>query len=224
MALLALSGVLCAWTAGAVPAESKPDTKWGGQFGQFDAQDKASPPAKGGLLFVGSSTIRLWDLKKSFPALPALNRGFGGSTLAELNQHRERLVLAYAPKTIVLYSGDNDVAHGASAEEVFGEFKSFAQWVREKLPEARLIVLSIKPSVARWKLWDVMNEANRKMREYAGGATGVTFLDCASAMMGPDGQPRKELLREDGLHLNEAGYALWAGLLAPLLGAPPATR
>lgn len=220
---LALLPLLFPTPATAAPESDKAKNRWEPEICKFEALDKETPPPKGGLLFVGSSTIRLWDLKKSFPELPALNRGFGGSTLADLNYYRDRVVLPYAPKTIVLYSGDNDIAGGASAEDVFQEFRNFAEWTRENLPNTRIIALSIKPTVARWKLWDVMRETNRKISDYAATSSNVTSVDCSSVVLGNDGQPRKELLRADGLHLNEAGYAEWARILTPVLKAKPST-
>lgn len=190
---------------------------WEPEIQRFEAQDKAQPPPKGGILFVGSSTIRMWNVEKWFPNMPVLNRGFGGSTMADVNQYAERIVFPYAPKTIVFYSGDNDIAMGKAPEVVGADFKAFAGRVREKLPETRLIVISIKPSVARWTLWAKMQEANRLIREFAAHDDHIVYVDCVARMLGADGKPRKELFLGDGLHLNESGYAAWTELVMPHL-------
>src|SRR6266550_2177708 len=77
----------------------------------FEAADRATPPAPGGIVFVGSSSFRRWtSLAADFPGLPVLNRGFGGSTLREVNHYARRIVLPYRPRLIVLYAGDNEIA------------------------------------------------------------------------------------------------------------------
>src|SRR5437763_4245357 len=68
----------------AAPAASIDLDRFAQEIDAFDAADRAAPPAAGGIVFVGSSTIRLWaSLVDDFPGLPVLNRGFGGSTFPE---------------------------------------------------------------------------------------------------------------------------------------------
>jgi len=182
---------------------------------QRDARVKHKP---GGIVFVGSSSIRLWDLEKSFPSMELINHGFGGSTIADSVHFIQPLVLALKPETIVFYAGDNDVANGLSPAEVHSDFQSFVKVVREDLPESRIVFIPIKPSPARWKLFAQQQEANRLIREsIAKDPQHLVYLDIVKPMLGADGQPRAELFQKDLLHLNEAGYALWAGLLKPEL-------
>src|SRR6476620_8032383 len=73
----------------------------------FDTADRATPPAPGGIVFVGSSTIRLWStLVQDFAGLPVINRGFGGSTFPEALHYLQRTVVRYHPRTVVVYEGD----------------------------------------------------------------------------------------------------------------------
>jgi hypothetical protein len=113
----------------------------------FEAADRASPPPSNAVLFVGSSTIRLWpDVQRDFPDIPTLNRGFGGSSIPDVLLYMDRIVLPYRPRTIVFYGGDNDLANGRTTEQVIRDFEAFASRVRGQLPKAKIVFLAIKPS------------------------------------------------------------------------------
>ncbi len=116
----------------------------------FEEQDRAATPAKDGVLFVGSSSIRMWKLGDSFPGESFLNRGFGGSQLADVIHFADRIIAPYQPRVIVLYAGDNDIAAGKSPEQVAADFKTLCKAIHAKSPTSRLIYIGIKPSPARW--------------------------------------------------------------------------
>lgn len=218
--LLALTGtVTLALTSLAEEKRAEPKAgKWDKEFAAMEAKDKQSPPPKNGVVFVGSSSVRMWDLKKSFPELPAVNRGFGGSQLIDSVEHFDRLVLPHQPKIVVLYAGDNDLAGGKKTpQQVAGDFAAFQKKLRAALPETKLIFLSIKPSTARAKLLDKQREANELIRKQCSRDKLCTFLDVQKPMQGTDGQVRPDLFLKDGLHLNEAGYKIWNELLLPLV-------
>lgn len=202
---------------GAQPA--RPDTgRFESEIRAFEARDREAPPPRNAVLFVGSSTIRMWcTLDRDFPSLPVVNRGFGGSEMTDLLFYAERVVLPYRPRTVVLYEGDNDLAAGKSPAEVRALFRRFTALVRGRLPDARVVVLSIKPSVAREKLLDATRAANAMLREDAARDAHVTYVDLFTPMLGRDGRPRAELFGGDGLHMNSEGYALWRATLKPVL-------
>jgi hypothetical protein len=139
--------------------------KWEKEIAAIEARLKASPPAPGGVLFAGSSSIRLWDLKKSFPDWPAVNVGFGGSWIPDATHFAPRIVLPHKPRAIVFYAGDNDLAAGRSPEQVRDDFKAFAAAVHTDLPKTRVLFVAVKPSVARWKLFATQTKANRLVKE-----------------------------------------------------------
>ncbi len=195
------------------PLFGAPAVQWDKEIQAFEAQDRQTPPQPGQVLFLGSSSIRLWDLQKYFPGLDATNRGFGGSEIADSLEYAERIVLPYKPRMIVFYAGDNDIAAGKSPQQVFKDFEAFDAKIHETLPRTRIIFISIKPSLARWNLVVKMREANLLIRRYAEYRKHVTYLDVDSPMLDPDGKPRPELFRDDGLHLNDAGYRLWTRLV-----------
>jgi lysophospholipase L1-like esterase len=213
-ALLALA---CLATPAAPGGDAKQFARWEKDIAAFVKRDAAKPPPENAVLFVGSSTIRLWDLEKSFPGVPTINRGFGGSQTADVVHFAPRIVVKYKPRVIVFYSGDNDINAGKSPEQVSADFQALVDVVRKELPKTKLIVLSIKPSPSRWKLYDKMKEANRLNAAIAQKTPNVVFLNVAFLMLNSEGMPRTELYAKDGLHINADGYHQWSTALRPHL-------
>ncbi len=192
--------------------------KWEKEIAAFEAADQKQPPPKGGIVFVGSSSTRLWDVKKSFPDLPVINRGFGGSQIEDSTHFVERIVVPYEPSAVVFYAGDNDINAGKSAETVAADFKAFAKKVEERLPNTVLFFISIKPSPSRWKHIETQRAANKLISDYCEENCCVaTFVDVVEPMLGADGQPREELFVKDRLHMTAEGYAVWNATLRPHL-------
>ena len=197
-------------------------SKWETEIKAFEASDKTNSPPKGGILFLGSSSIRLWKtLAQDFPEHKVINRGFGGSHLADSVAFAGRIVTPYRPKMILLYAEDNDIAAGKTPEQVFADFKSFVQKIHAALPETRIAYISIKPSIARWQLVDKVKATNRFIEDYSRKNDKLLFIDVFTPMLGADGEPRKELFVSDGLHLNAKGYELWTSVIKPYLGRQP---
>ncbi|HEU0049138.1 MAG TPA: SGNH/GDSL hydrolase family protein, partial [Nitrososphaera sp.] len=178
--------------------------------------DRKNPPPKGAVLFVGSSSIRLWQsLRKDFPGIKVINRGFGGSELADSTFYVDRIVIPYRPKMVVLYAGDNDLASGKTPQQVFEDYKAFVGRVHQKLPATRIAFISIKPSPARASLLQSMKDANGMIKAYATHARKLIYIDVFTPMLGKDGSPRPELFGPDRLHMNSEGYRLWKTVVAP---------
>jgi lysophospholipase L1-like esterase len=220
MYLRLLSLLLAANILVTATAAEKDDAfgRWNKEIAAIKERDAQEQPAPGTTVFVGSSSIRLWELKKSFPNEKFVNHGFGGSTIADSVHFIEPLVLKLKPKIVVFYAGDNDVANGLSPQQVHADFQTFVKGVHEKLPETKIVFIPIKPSPARWKLYDQQREANRLIQEtIATDSRRLVYLDIVTPMLGDDRQLRAELFQKDMLHLNEAGYELWTKLLLPEL-------
>jgi lysophospholipase L1-like esterase len=182
----------------------------------FEAADRTRLPAPGGIVFTGSSSIRLWrSLGTDFAGLPVLNRGFGGSTLPEVNHYFSRIVMPYRPREIVLYAGDNDIAIGRTPQQVAQDYRTFVRLVRDSLRDARIVFVGIKPSPSRWRLVEQQREANRLVREIVAGDTLQTYVDVFGPMLGTNGRPRPEYFVADSLHMTPAGYVVWRAQLAP---------
>ncbi|MCK6447168.1 MAG: GDSL-type esterase/lipase family protein [Planctomycetes bacterium] len=183
----------------------------------FEAADAVEPPPLGANLFLGSSSIRMWDLAADFAGFPVVQRGFGGSEVADSVRYAPRIVLPCKPSVVVFYAGDNDIANGKTPERVAEDFGELVTLVHRELPDTRIVFVSIKPSLQRWALADAMRRANGLVRELATRDPLVEFVDVWPAMLGPDGLPRASFFVEDGLHLSRDGYRAWAELVRPLL-------
>lgn len=192
--------------------------KWEPHIAQFEEADRHSPPPADAALFVGSSSIRVWrTLAADFPHTPVINRGFGGSKIADCTYYIDRIVVPYRPRLVVLYAGDNDVASGRTPGEVFEDYRDFVRQVRRRLPEVPIAFISIKPSPARIQHLEAMRKANERIAAYAARKKDLIYIDVFSPMLGPDGAPRRELFVADRLHLSRAGYDLWTSIVAPYL-------
>lgn len=186
----------------------------------FLEADRAQPPEPGAIVFYGSSSIRFWStLEADMAPLPVRNRGFGGAQLSHLIHNAPRVVIPTAPRAVVVYAGDNDIGAGKSAADVVADFEALVSLLRASLPELDVYFLSIKPSRLRWKQWPEMRRANDAIRSLADADPRLHFIDVGPVLLGPDGRPSGEFFRFDGLHLNDAGYAAWTSVVAPVLRA-----
>ena len=197
--------------------EPKGPERWEEAIQRFEQADRDHPVRSGGVLFVGSSSIRRWDLKASFPQVDALNRGFGGSQMSDVLHYLDRIVINYRPRLIFLYEGDNDIAKGKSPRQVVDDYRQLVRRIHCQLPCTRIVFLSIKPSIKRDKLFDRMQVANHQIRSIARCDRRLDFIDVSKVMLDATGSIRQDIFVDDGLHLNAAGYQLWAELVRPYL-------
>jgi len=187
---------------------------------EFEEQDRHSPPAAGVIVFVGSSSIRMWStLAEDMRPLPVINRGFGGSQMSHVIRNVDRIVTPYDAGAIVIYEGDNDLQAGSSKtpESVAADFSELVGLIRAKRPDVPIYFVSIKPSKLRWEQWPAMSRANALIERICSADPGLTYVDVAGPMLGEDGEPRGDVFRLDGLHMNAAGYAIWTGVIKPVL-------
>ena len=196
-----------------------PDSaRFAAELNAFAHADSVTPPPPAPVLFVGSSSIRMWEsLAADFPGVPVLNRGFGGSRMDDVLRYADRVVFRYRPRTIVLYEGDNDLQDGRSPARVAGDVAEFLQRVRLTLPLTRVLCLAVKPSPSRWALVEKVRQTNALLEAVVSRDTMATYVDVFTPMLGADGRPRADLYGPDSLHMTPAGYAVWRQLVAPAL-------
>jgi lysophospholipase L1-like esterase len=207
-----------AWPVSASSATKVDVARSEAEIKRFEAADQTTPFSTGGVVFVGSSSFRRWpNVAADFPGVPVLNRGFGGSTLPEVNHYVPRIVLKYRPRLVVLYAGDNDLNDGRTPANVLADYRTFVSMIRRQLPSARIVFVSIKPSPSRWALMDVMREANQLVRNEVARDSLQTYVDVFTPMLRADGRPRPELYVADSLHMTRAGYELWRERLTPVV-------
>jgi len=191
--------------------------KWEIAIAAYEAQDATNAPSPGGIVFTGSSFIRLWtNLTADFPDLPVLNRGFGGCHLADVYHYADRIVIPYAPRQVVFYAGGNDINSGKPPEVVFGDFVAVVTKLRAALPEVRITFISCPPSPKRWSQTAQIRKTNSLIARYC-RRQGLSYVNAFDRMLGPEGQPRPDIYVADQLHMNGQGYALWRDAVAPHL-------
>lgn len=208
--LAALAALI--WTRSQAQSDSPAEQRWKAELDAFAAADGQRPPVPGGVLFVGSSSIRMWTGLETtaFPEQPVvIRRGFGGSRLSDCADLVHRLVLPYRPRLVVLYAGENDLTEGASPQDLLTHFVRFVQQVQTALPNTRIAYLSIKPSPSRLAHMMAMREANLLIQTHVLAHDDLDYIDVHTSMLDNDGQPRPELYQRDRLHLSAEGYGLW---------------
>jgi len=200
-------------------AEWPDPERFEGAIAAFEAEDATAPPPAGAIVAVGSSSLRLWreQIGPDLSPLTIVPRGFGGSNMNDLLHYLDRAVLAYEPRAILLYEGDNDAAQGLSPASILDRFGELVHRTHAALPDTRIYVLAVKPSPARWELWPTMQETNRLLAEACREDERLRFIDVATPLLGEDGAPRPGLFVDDRLHLNRQGYELWRDRIRPVL-------
>ncbi|MFI8717156.1 SGNH/GDSL hydrolase family protein [Stenotrophomonas sp. NPDC077464] len=220
LALTASLPALALESAPAAPPPQVPEqvsnVAWGGDMAAFAKADAANPPPRGGIEFIGSSSIRMWDtLATDFPGQKVFNRGFGGSEVRDSTWYADQIVIPYAPCKVFFYAGDNDLNSGRTPTQVRDDVVAFVQRVHRDLPKTSVEVISIKPSPSRAQLLPAVREANGLIQAALAKLPNTGFTDVYTPMLGKDGQPRAALFREDMLHMKPEGYAIWRKALAP---------
>lgn len=178
------------------------------EIAAIERRDRLAPPAQGGILFIGSSNIRKWEVREAFPDLPVTNHGFGGSHASDSVYFFDRMVTPVAPKLVVFHAGGNDLSYGRSPEQLVADVKEFISKLHAALPRTRLIYIGPFPAPVRAGLRDKFVATERLARGAIHGDRLVSFLDPGKALLAHDGAIRPELYESDRLHLNRDGYAL----------------
>jgi len=191
---------------------------WAKEVAAYEAADRQNPPAKGGVVFIGSSTIRLWKtLAADFPDHKVINRGFGGTEIVDCTHFADRLIFPHEPKQIFLRAGGNDIHAGRVPREVAADFVEFVRVVHSRLPQTEILFIGLSPAPARWGEADKNRELNRLIHALSLDIPRVGFVDAYDISLTPDGRARTELFGNDRLHFAPAGYKLLAERVRPFL-------
>jgi lysophospholipase L1-like esterase len=192
---------------------------------RFAAQDDRSPGPPGSVVFVGSSSIRRWEgLALAYTDHEPRQRGVGGSQLAEIAQAADALVLRHDPRAVVVFAGTNDVDAGVPADVVIERFQCLRERVARGLGSDRpVLFIGITPTIARWDQWETADAVNQAVAALAEADPALTYVDVPSLFLATGSPPDASLFVADGLHLSDAGYALWDRALRPAVdaAAPP---
>ncbi len=211
--LLVLSLVVAPATAQTAAAATD---RWAEAIQAFD-DDAASRPA-GAIVLTGSSSFARWrTMEADLAPLTVIPRGFGGSQMSDVLDHVDRLVLPYKPRAVAIYEGDNDSFGGDAPETVAGELKQIISKIHAALPDTRIYLLSVKPSLARVSVWDKAQETSALYAKIAASDDRLHYIDVATPFLKSDGKVMDDVFVDDGLHLNEKGNRIWAAAIKAVL-------
>jgi lysophospholipase L1-like esterase len=223
--LLLIGGRLAVpWFVARYMNESADPEFFAADIAKFAAADREQPPPAHPIVFVGSSSIRLWNtLQQDMAPLPVLNRGFGGARLSSVVYFVDRVVIQYQPRAVVLYAGDNDLDAGESPDSVVRDFRRFVARVQAALPDVRIYYLSMKPNLRFWSNWPKYELANAQISALCAGDPRLGYIDGATPLFASGSMPPPELFRADQMHLSKKGYALWTAIVKSRLQRDLAT-
>jgi hypothetical protein len=206
-------------TAG-ITARAQQGFPFDNEIRDFKYQDSISMPAKNGILFIGSSSIRMWtDLEKRFADKPIIRRGVGGCTIEQLvDYYTSYIMYPYHPRKIFIYAGENDIAAGKTGEFTAREFYKLWAMIRQNLPKAEIYFMAIKPSPSRAKFFPEVRKANALVKDFLKNRKNSHYIDVASVILNPaTHKPDTSLFKSDMLHLNSKGYDKWQAALQPFV-------
>lgn len=184
----------------------------------YEEQDKITPFPEGAVLFVGSSSVRMWKtVDEDLPSVTAVNRGFGGSQFTDLLYYLDRIVTCYKPSKIFIYEGDNDISSGKKPKEILVDAKEVRTRIARALPGVQVYFIAAKPSVARWKLRKKYQQLNSQLALYASKTPNTGFVNVWAPALDQNGEVMKDIFLKDNLHMNEKGYAIWTKAIQPFL-------
>ncbi len=220
--LLAIACQTATQTETATNPETATPHRFEAEIQAFETMDQQTPPPKDAILFVGSSSLRMWkSIETDLAPQVVLNRGFGGSTFADLLYFMDRVVLPYEPAAVVVYEGDNDiVADSVGPNQVVTDLQTFQNRLQARFPGTPVYILAIKPSIARRALLNKARLTNQLLQQAANADPLLTYIDVASPMMDEDGQIRSDIFIQDSLHMNAKGYEIWTGVVREALAIP----
>lgn len=209
--------VFVASVAGGLTGAEALNPRWDDAISGIEAREKSRPLAEGGILFTGSSSIRLWKtLAADFPGVALANRGFGGSQISDLIGYFDRVILPGRPRQIVIYSGTNDLNAGESPAQVLADFATLCGMIARSLPGTKIALIGAAPNPARWEQRKAQQRFNAAAAAYC-ARMGYAYIDVWTPMMGEDQLPSRDIYVDDQLHMNEAGYVMWREIVGPYL-------
>ncbi|WP_158973679.1 GDSL-type esterase/lipase family protein [Cellulophaga sp. L1A9] len=165
------------------------------------------------IVFTGSSSVRMWkSLNQYFPEHQILNTGFGGSQTIDLLGYTEELILMYQPKKVFIYEGDNDISSKKRHKEILHTFSKVIQKIKKNDSTTKVVIISAKPSISRWKHKGKYKRLNRKLKRFCEGNDNLEFANVWDIMLDRK-KIKSDLFISDGLHMNEKGYQLWHSII-----------
>jgi len=215
-----------------VTATEPADDRWEPAIRAFERDDRETAYPDDAILFVGSSSIRLWDtLAADMAPHAVIQRGFGGARTADVVRYADRILAGRRPPALVLFVANDirgDAATDLAPAAAAAQFKAFLDQVRRGSPATVLLVVAVTPAESRWAVWPQIRRLNERLAGLCDKTAHTIFIPTEDLYLGPTGRPQSELFRTDRLHLSPAGYARWTrrirSYLDPLVAGPGGTE
>jgi len=216
--ILLLAGFCLLLIQGSYSLQAQDPARFKSEVEQLVNADHNLDLSKKLVVFTGSSSVRMWkDVQSYFPAYQVINNGFGGSHFSDLLHYYNELILRFTPDILFIYEGDNDIQSGKKPEDIIKEVKTLVKMIRKDLPQTRIILISAKPSVARWALKNEYETLNKGLKKLSKRKKSVEFADVWSAMLDENGEVFKDIFLQDNLHMNKKGYDIWGEVIGQFL-------
>lgn len=225
LGLLLLLLMLASWPAWQLytevqKAKSEDPLVWEEAVAALEAGSRGECRPGECVLFVGSSSIRLWrTLAEDMAPIPVLRHGFGGAKLNDVVHYADRLVTPFRPRAVVVFAGTNDIDPAASKtpDVLLSSYQALVGRIRSAQPDVPVYYIGITPSPLRWSVWPIARQANALIEAWSDGDANLHVIDTSVALLGENGEPDRDNYIFDGLHLSARGYDAWTGIIRPRL-------
>jgi lysophospholipase L1-like esterase len=196
--------------------KNQPVNNYENDIAAFEQLDKTEKYADNSILFVGSSSFRLWStLKEDAAPYPVIQRGFGGSRTPDVVFYLKRIVYPHQFSAVAIFVA-NDITgspNDLTPKETQKNYREMVKIVRAKYKQQPIFIIEITPSQSRWKYWPMIQQTNALLKELCAKQKNLYFIETAQNFLNEKSEPRNELFRDDHLHLNRDGYLIWGKLI-----------
>ncbi len=197
-------------------------TAWEQDIAALEQKTLAAAPPADAVLFVGSSSIRLWKtLAEDMAPIPVIQHGFGGAKINDVVHYVDRLVNRWSPQRVVIFVGTNDIngndEHHLAPDYIGKKLRVLLDAILAANPVTEVFYIAITPTILSWDKYDSVQRANAIAAAVCEAYENVTFIATDDLFLGANGEPGAELFIFDGLHLNAQGYARWTSRIKPYL-------
>lgn len=195
------------------PYRSAAIAKWSKDMERIAALDAQENDPANAVLFIGSSSIRLWsDIEADMQPWPVIERGYGGAKFSDLAVLADRIIQPHRFRALAIFVA-NDITGAVNdlpTDEVVRLFQHVVATARQHAPEAPIFLIEITPTPKRWEAWEKIQQVNAALRMACEAENNLHYIATADQYLDAQGQPIVELFTEDRLHQNRDGYARWS--------------